>query len=82
MLLVDTSGALSAVDPRQAHHAAAARVLLRPQRRLLSPFVLAELDSLIAAGGGLAEELKLLRDVAKGAYDLVSFGSTDVAAAL
>ena len=53
MILVDTSGLLAALDPRQAHHIAAAQVLLRPQRRILSPFVLAELDYLIARNGGL-----------------------------
>ena len=59
MILVDTSGVLAAVDPRQAQHAAAARVLSRPRRRIMSPFGLAELDYLIASHGGQAEELKL-----------------------
>lgn len=81
MILVDTSGVLAAVDPRQAHHAEAARVLLRPQRRLLSPFVLAELDYLISTHGGQAQALKLLADVARGAYQLEPFGAADVAAA-
>ncbi len=81
MILVDTSGVLAAIDPRQSHHAAAARVLLRPQRRILSPFVLAELDYLIATNGGQVEELKLLGDVARGAYELVDFTADDVAAA-
>ena len=51
-------------------------------RRLLPAFVLAELDSLIASGGGVAEELKSLQGVAHGSYDPVSFGNTDMAAAL
>jgi predicted nucleic acid-binding protein len=82
MILVDTSGLLTALDPRQAHHIAAAQVLLRPQRRILSPFVLAELDYLIARNGGQAEELKLLGDVARGVYQLEPFGGADVAAAM
>jgi uncharacterized protein len=81
VILVDTSGVLAAIDPRQAHHVAAARVLTRPQRRILSPFVLAELDYLIATRGGPGEELKLLGDVARGAYELVHFNADDVAAA-
>ena len=81
MILVDTSGVLAAVDPRQAQHAGAARVLVRPQRRILSPFVLAELDYLIATHGGQTEELKLLGDVARGVYELQPFGAADVAAA-
>ena len=82
MILVDTSGVLAAVDPRQVHHIAAAQVLLRPQRRILSPFVLAELDYLIARNGGQAEELKLLGDVARGVYQLEHFSGADIAAAM
>lgn len=82
MIIVDTSGVLAAVDPRQTHHRAAARVLSEPQRRLLSPFVLAELDYLISTHGGQAEALKLLRDVARGAYELADFAGRDVMAAI
>jgi predicted nucleic acid-binding protein len=81
VILVDTSGVLAAVDPRQRHHAAAARELTRPQRRILSPFVLAELDYLIATNAGQGVELQLLGDVARGAYELASFSADDVAAA-
>jgi predicted nucleic acid-binding protein len=82
VILVDTSGLLSAFDPRQAHHVAAARILVRPQGRILSPFVLAELDYLIGTNAGQSEELKLLRDVARGVYQLEPFSLTDIAAAV
>ena len=82
MILVDTSGVLAAVDPRQQHHTEAARLLVQPQRRMLSPFVLAELDYLIDRNAGQAEATKLLRDVARGVYELASFGSADVSAAI
>jgi uncharacterized protein len=82
VILVDTSGLLAALDPRQAHHAAAAGILVRPQPRLLSPFVLAELDYLIATHSGQREALKLLRDVARGVYEVESFSNGDVAAAI
>ena len=81
MILVDTSGVLAAIDPRQAHHAAAAEALSSSQPRLLSPFVLAELDYLVATHGGQSEQLKLLGDVSRGAYQLESFAAEDVAAA-
>lgn len=81
MILLDTSGVLAAVDPRQAHHTAAARVLMRQQRRILSHFVLAELDYLIANHGGVEQEVKLLQDVAIGAYELAPFAAEDVGAA-
>ena len=82
MILIDTSGLLAAVDPRQTHHAAAARILTQPQRRLLSPCVLAELDYLITANAGSGEAMKLLGDVAKGVYELEAFTARDVAAAV
>jgi predicted nucleic acid-binding protein len=82
VILIDTSGLLAAVDPRQAQHAAAAGVLVRQQARLLSPFVLAELDYLLSTGAGQEEELKLLRDVARGVYRLEPFGAEDVASAI
>jgi len=81
VILVDTSGVLAAIDPRQRHHAAAAGELTRPQRRILSPFVMAELDYLVATNAGQAEELRLLNDVVRGAYELVGFSAQDVAAA-
>jgi predicted nucleic acid-binding protein len=82
VIVLDTSGVLAAIDPRQAEHAAAAGVLVRPQRRILSPFVLAELDYLIATNGDQLAELALLRDVARGAYELAPFSADDVAAAI
>ncbi len=81
MILLDTSGLLAALDSSQARHASAARCLTEaPAPRLLSPFVLAELDYLIARNGGQAEELKLLGDVARGVYQLESFSEADITA--
>lgn len=81
MILVDTSGLLANYDRDDRHHAAAARILARPQQRVLSPFVLAELDYLLSQLGGQAAELAMLEDVARGVYQLAPFGSADVAAA-
>ena len=82
MILIDTSGLVAAVDPRQEHHAAAAQVLIQPQRRILSPFVLAEIDYLISSYAGQGEELKFLSDVAHGAYEVAPFDQGDVADAI
>jgi uncharacterized protein len=81
VILVDTGGILAVLDPRQADHEMAASVLVRPERRLLSPFVLAELDYLLAPHGGQHEELKLLHDVGRGVYELQRFRAADVSAA-
>jgi len=82
VILLDTSGLLAAIDGGQRHHAAAARSLrsARPPL-LLSPFVLAELDYLLATRLGLNAELALLGEVARGAYQLATFSADDVAAA-
>lgn len=49
MIVVDSSGQLAALSPDQRCHAECARVLAeREDPLLLSPFVLAELDHLVA----------------------------------
>ncbi|MGE0541303.1 MAG: type II toxin-antitoxin system VapC family toxin [Dehalococcoidia bacterium] len=82
MILVDTGGVLAAVDPNQRHHTAAAEVLRLPQHRIMSPFILAELDYLIVRNAGQEPALTLLNDVARGVYQLESFDSADIAAAI
>ena len=82
MILLDTSGLLAAIDGGQRHHAAAARSLKAARAPLLlSPFVLAELDYLLATRVGLNAELALLGEVARGAYQLATFSADDVTAA-
>lgn len=82
MILLDTSGLLAAIDRSQAHHDAAARALLdAPPPRSLSPFVLAELDYLLATRVGLAAEAMLLDEVARGTYQLEVMSAADVAEA-
>jgi hypothetical protein len=79
MILLDTSGLLSALFPDQRHHEAAARVLNEARGPfLLSPFVLAELDYLIAKHAGVEAEVELLAEVARGAYVLAEFSAADV----
>lgn len=82
MILVDTSGIVANYDRGDRHHADVARVLARPERRIVSPFVLAEADYLLSELAGQAAELTLLEDVAGGAFELVPFDAADVAAAL
>jgi predicted nucleic acid-binding protein len=49
---------------------------------LLSPFVLAELDYLLAARVGQTARTSLLAEVARGAYQLEPFSGSDVREAL
>lgn len=82
MILLDTSGLLAAIDASQRTHAAAAAALeAASPPRLLSPFVLAELDYLLATRVVRDAAGALLEEVARGAYRLEPIGSADVAAA-
>jgi hypothetical protein len=80
--LLDTSGLLAAVDASQRHHAQCAAVVAAAKGPLLlSPFVLAELDYLIATRVGPTAQADLLEEVVRGAYRLETFGAADVALA-
>jgi uncharacterized protein len=82
VILLDTSGLLSAIDASQRYHAECAATLSKASPPLLlSPFVLAELDYLLARHVGSAAQTALLGEVARGAYQLEPFGAADVAAA-
>lgn len=82
MIILDTSGLLAAIDASQRHHAAAAAALRAAEPPwLLSPFVLAELDYLLATRVGAAAERALLAEVGRGVYRLEAFDADDVGAA-
>lgn len=82
MIILDTSGVLSALDASDRHHEASARALRGAGApRLLSPFVLAEIDYLLATRVSTRVQRTFLREVAAGAYRLEGFDSGDVAEA-
>ena len=83
MIIVDTSGLLAALDGSEENHVRAARAIREaPGPRLLSPFVLAELDYLLGRRVGAIAAKTLLAEVVRGAYQLEEFGVDDVAAAI
>jgi len=82
VIIVDTSGLLANYDRSDRHYVAVARVLAQPERRILSPFVLAELDYLISKSAGQRAEVVVLEDVGRGAYELEPFGAADISAAI
>ena len=82
MILVDTSAVLQLASSTAQRHQDVVRVVERLDGPfLLSPFVLAELDYLLGARHGQAQQLALLTEVADGAYELAPFGREDVVAA-
>jgi len=82
VILLDTSGLLSAIDRSQRHHEAARRALeAAAPPWILSPFVLAELDYLLATRVSQDAERALLAEVGRGVYRLESFDGPEIEAA-
>jgi predicted nucleic acid-binding protein len=82
VILLDTSGLLAALDASQRQHDAARRALAQaPPPWILSPFVLAELDYLLATRVGQLAERALLAEVGRGVYRLEAFEASEIAAA-
>jgi len=74
VILIDTSGLLAALFSDQNHHEACARALREAKPpRILSPFVLAELDYLILKYAGVEAEAALIDEVSRGVYDVRDF---------
>jgi hypothetical protein len=79
MIVLDTGGLYAALDATEALHgrAVAALVASTPPR-VLSPFVLAELDYLIATRVGHQAQLALVDEVVRGVYQLGVFAPEDL----
>jgi uncharacterized protein len=82
VIIVDTSGLLAAIDASQHQHDAAVSALrAAPPPWILSPFVLAELDYLLATRVGQAAERALLAETGRGVYRLETFEADEIAEA-
>jgi predicted nucleic acid-binding protein len=82
VIILDTSGLLAAIDASQRAHEAARRALeTAPPPWILSPFILAELDYLLATRVGQPAERALLAEVGRGVYRLDSLEPAEIAAA-
>lgn len=79
MIVLDTGGLYAALDANETLHgrAVAALVAVSPPR-VLSPFVLAELDYLVGNRIGHQAQMALIDEVTRGAYQLEPFSSEDV----
>lgn len=81
-IVVDTSGILAAKDESHPDHQSVATTLLGSADDLVvSPFVVAECDYMLATRLGAAAAREFLGEVADGAYQLAEFDAGDVAAA-
>ena len=79
MIVLDTGGLYAAIDANEELHGRCVAALsTAPPPRLVSPFVLAELDCLIGTRVGHRAQLSLIDEVVRGAYRLEPFGSEDM----
>ena len=79
MIVLDTGGLYAALDANEAWHGrAVAALLTSPPPRVLSPFVLAELDYLIGTRVGHAMQLAIVDEVLRGSYQLEPFSPEDL----
>jgi len=76
VIVADTSGLLAYFNTLEPDHRVVADAIAAERDPLIvSPFVVAELDYLIASGVGTAAELAVLDELASGAYELPAFDS-------
>jgi predicted nucleic acid-binding protein len=81
-VIVDTSALLAFFDTDEPDHAAVTTIVETATEPLVvSPYVVAELDYLVASRLGVSARLALLRELAGGAWDLAAFGAEDLARA-
>ena len=80
MLVVDTSGLVAFFDASDAHHRACAAAIADDDGPfVVSPYVVAELDYLLATRRGIHAELAALSELAGGAWELPAIGPADMA---
>jgi uncharacterized protein len=79
VLLCDTSGLLAYLDASDAHWARVSTVIeANPGPFVVSPYVIAELDYLLATRRGVGAELAALSELSGGAWELPTFDASDL----
>ncbi|MGH7758037.1 MAG: PIN domain-containing protein [Candidatus Dormibacteria bacterium] len=82
MLICDTSALLAYFDASdRANLAVSAAIDADPGPYIVSPLVLVELDYLLATRRGTQAELKALKELTGGAWDLISLDASDLSEA-
>ena len=72
-VIVDTSALLAFFDASEPDHEAVSEVIAVADALVVSPYVVAELDYLVATRHGVDDELAVLDELAGGAWDLAAF---------
>lgn len=78
-MIVDTSALLAFFDSSEPDHESVSTALEETTELLVvSPYVVAELDYLVATRIGVDAELAVLRELAGGAWELPAFGAPEL----
>lgn len=81
-MIVDTSALLAFFDADEPDHQAVSATLGDATEPLVvSPYIVAELDYLVASRLGVAAELAVLRELAGGAWDLPAIAANELSQA-
>jgi len=79
MIICDTSGLVAYFDTSDAHHGPVSAAMdADPGPFIVSPYVLAELDYLLATRRGIHAELAVLSELSGGGWDLPQFEAVDL----
>ena len=82
MIIADTSGLIAFFSESGRQHERVVAWLERNNPAMVvSPFVIAEVDYLVATRRGVEAELAVLRELAGGAYDLPAMSAEDLSVA-
>jgi predicted nucleic acid-binding protein len=82
VIIADTSGLLAFFNSSEpAHGAVVATIAERAGPLMVSPFVIAELDYLVATRVGTHAELTMLSELSSGAYELPGFDARSLSMA-
>lgn len=82
MIIADTSGLLALFNDKEPDHEAVHEVIDATDDTLvLSPYVVAEVDYLVATRHGVAAELAVLRELSTDAYEHACLDATTLRAA-
>lgn len=82
MTIADTSGLLALFNRTEPEHEAVRKLVAEIDDPLVvSPYVVAELDYLVATRVGIDAELAVLEELSGGAYELAHVGADDLARA-
>ena len=82
MIIADTSGLLAFFNAAEPAHSAVGSFVRESGQIVVSPFIMAELDYLLATRVSVDAELAALAELAGGAYVLAEFGEDDLLAAV